>query len=83
MIPYIPTEDLSPYQYLDGRVVIILSLGTSTPKCDINNEVGKHDAKAKSQETPDIELFAPMNLNVISSPIYEQVLDQEETKNNK
>lgn len=71
MIPYIPIENVSPYQYLDGCVIIILALGTSTPKCDVNEEVEKHDAKAVSQENLDTEVFYPIKLNVIS-PTHEQ-----------
>jgi len=64
MIPCIPTEDLSPYQYLDEHLVIILTSGTNTPKCDISKEVEKHDAKEELQETPDTKIFTPVNLNI-------------------
>jgi len=45
--------------------------------------VEKHDAKEESQEHLNDEISAPLNLNVVSSPVHEQVQHQAEAKNMK
>ena len=48
MIPFIPTEYVSPYRILNGHIIITIVAGIIASKFDISKEVEKHDAKEES-----------------------------------
>jgi len=71
MIPYIPTEDTSPYMHFDGHIFIPISTGINASKFDISKEIKEHNAKRESREHTDHEISIPLNLKFISSPMHE------------
>jgi len=71
MIPYIPTQDTSPYLHLDGHIFIPISTQTNASKFDISKEIKEHNAKRESQEHMNHEISAPLKLKCIPSPLHE------------
>ena len=81
IVPYILIEDSSTYQYSDGHIIIPLSSKCQSSKITCEGKVNKKDIQKESQDHPDVEFYAPLNLKFISSLMFEPIHHNVEVEN--